>query len=237
MDKLKGLDLEGKKVLDAGTGGCNMTKYLEDWGAEVVSIDFRSDWQSDCREQTEKVQFVTGDLSNMDFIEDDSFDYVVSNFLISAVSETKDTLVSTVLREFYRVLKDKGMLVIIDYKPFHEDIYKGELHDAQTELWRMENAVAELLGEGHLEEYSAEVLSEELLSIGFRETDINILLDKVPWPIDLLKEHEDLIRDDLERLEDEGLREAFSKKLDDLMERAEKEEVRSGSIYELRAVA
>lgn len=237
MKKLKGLDLEGKKVLDAGTGACNMTQYLEEWGAEVVSVDYRRDRQSDCIEEIDSVQFITGDLTKMDFIESYSFDYVISDFVLSAIHESKDKLISAVLREFHRVLKDEGMLVIVDYEPFHEEHYNGELHEVHTELWRMENALAELLGKGHLEEYSPEVISHELLSIGFKETEVDILLNDVPWPIDLLKEHEELILEDLERLEDDDIKQAFRKRLDDLMKRAEKEEVRSGSIYELRAVA
>ncbi len=237
MEKLKGLDLENKKVLDAGTGACNMTEYLEDMGAEVVSIDYRRDRQSECRERIDRGQFITGDLSSLDFIEDASFDYVVCDFVLSVIQEKKDRLISPVLREFHRILRDKGMLIIVDYKPFHEEHHDGELHDVQTELWRMENAMAELLGEGHLEEYSPEVISKELSAIGFQETDISILLENVPWPVDLLKEHQSLIEEDVERIDDDSLREAFQDRLDQIMERAKDEEVKSGSIYELKAIA
>lgn len=236
MEKLKGLDLEGKLVLDAGTGAGNMTKYLEDWGAEVVSIDHNFEWQSDCRDKTQQTQFITGDLSNMGFLKDRCFDYVVCNFVISALSETKDLLLTSVFREFYRVLKEGGMLVIIDYHPFRSGETPSSLHDVQIQLWRMENAISELLGEGHLEEYPPEVISEELRSIGFGDTEVSILMKKVPWPLDLLKEHESIILDGIESLDDPGLKEAFRKKLKELMDRAESEKVESGSIYELRAL-
>ncbi len=236
MDKLKGLDLEGKLVLDAGTGAGNMTRYLENWGAEVVSIDLNSKWQMECRESVKRTQFITGDLSDLNFLKGDRFDYVICNFVISALSETKNLLMTSALREFYRVLKKGGTLVIIDYYPFRAEDTPSSLHDVQTQLWNLENAVSELLGEGHLEEYPPDVISQELKSIGFQNTDVSILLDEVPWPMDLLKEHESLILEDIEKLDDPEIKEAFKKKLRILIERAKSEEVRSGSIYELRAI-
>ncbi len=236
MEKLKGLDLEGKRVLDAGTGACGMTKFLENWGAEVVSIDVEEEWQRDCRSQTKRSEFVTADLSSLDFLKDESFDYVVCNFLVSALSETKQMILSQVFREFYRVLKNNGMLVVIDYYPFEEETCPSPCHEIQVELWRLENALSELLGEGHLEEYHPDTLREELLNIGFSETDESILLEHVPWPLDLLKEHEEGIEENLERLDDEHMKGSFSRRLNRLMDRAEKEEIRSGAIYELRSM-
>jgi len=235
MDKLKGLDLEGKKVLDAGTGACNMTKYLEDWGADVVSIDYRHDWQRDCRNSTKKTQFITADLSGLDFLTDNSFDYVVCNFVVSALSETKNMILSSVFREMFRVLKDGGMLVIIDYYPFEEELCPGPCHEAHLELWRLENAVSELLGRGHLEEYSPEILEDELLSIGFKDTDYSVLLEKVPWPDDLIREHEEGIQEDVKKLDEEYLKESLLKKLKSIIERTKGKKIESWSIYELRA--
>ncbi len=235
MEKLKGLDLEGKKVLDAGTGACGMTKYLENWGAEVVSVDVNEEWQRECREETKKSQFLTADLSDLSSIDDGSFDYVVCNFLVSALSQNKSMVISSVLREFKRVLKSNGMLVIIDYYPFDEDRCPVPCHDVQVELWRIENAISELLGKGHLVEFSPDVLSEELLSIGFKDTDNSILLEEVPWPLDLLKEHEDTILEDINSLEEDHLKNAFKEKLRELMSKAEEQEIKSGAIYELRA--
>ncbi len=235
MEKLKGLDLEGKKVLDAGTGACNMTKYLEDWGADVVSIDYRHDWQDGCRESTKKAQFITGDLSDLNFLKDGTFDYVVCNFVVSALSETKNLILSSVFREMFRVLTKESMLIIIDYYPFDEELCPGPCHEEHTELWRLENAIAELLGRGHLEELPPEVLGEELRSIGFTDTDHSILLEKVPWPDDLLKEHEEGIREDIGKLDEGYLKDALSKKLESIMDRTKGKKIESGSIYELRA--
>ncbi len=236
MDKLKGLDLEGKLVLDAGTGGCNMTKYLENWGAEVVSIDIRNDWQVDCREQTSHTEFVTGDLSQMDFLEDEVFDYVICNFVVSALSQTKELLLSSAFREFYRVLKKDSMLVIIDYYPFEGDRCPVPCNNLQVELWRLENAVSELLGEGHLEEYHPDILASELIALEFKETDTSVLLEKVPWPNDLIAEHEQSILNKINTLEEDHLKEALKQKLRYLIDAAKDQKIESGAIYELRAL-
>ncbi len=235
MEKLKGLDLEGKKVLDAGTGACGMTKYLENWGAEVISVDVNKEWQQDCRKETKNSQFLTADLSNLSCIDDESFDYVVCNFLVSALSQTKSLFISPVLREFKRVLKTDGMLVIIDYYPFDEERCPVPCDEIQVDLWRLENSLSELLGKGHLVEYSPETLSDELLSIGFKETDNSILLEEVPWPLDLFKEHEESILEDINKIEEDYLKNAFKERLKELMDKAEEKEIKSGAIYELRA--
>ena len=235
MEKLKGLDLERKKVLDAGTGACGMTKYLENWGADVVSVDINTEWQKECRDETKKSQFLTADLSNLSCIDDESFDYVVCNFLVSALSQTKSLLISSVLREFKRILKNNGMLVIIDYYPFDEERCPVPCNNVQVELWRLENAISEILGKGHLVEFSPDVIRDELLSIGFKETDNSILLEQVPWPDDLLKEHEETQLEDINSIEEDYLKEAFKKKLKELMDKAKEEEIKSGAIYELRA--
>ena len=235
MKKLEGLDLEGKRVLDAGTGACDMTKRLEKEGAEVISIDIERERLKECHSQTEDSQLIQADLSDLNFIEPHSFDHVICNFLVSALSENKGLLISSVLREFYKVLTEKGSLIIIDYYPFSEENSPSPLDDIQVDLWRLENAVAELLGEGHLHEYSPEVLQDELKKLSFQRIEISTLLDEVPWPRDLFKEHEDLLREDISRVTDKSLRRALKRKLEKIMDSAEGRQVRSGSIYELRA--
>ncbi len=227
--------MEGKRILDAGTGGCNMTKFLEDWGARVVSIDVREDWQKECREMATDSEFITADLTDMKFIKENTFDYVICNFVISALSQNKDLLITAALREFYRVLKKQGMLVIIDYYPFEAELCPGPCDNIQIELWRLENTVAEMLGKGHLEEFSPAVLERELISIGFSDTDSSILLEEVPWPTDIFKEHEETIKEDINKIEEDYLRGAFRRKLKEIMKKAEGSVIKSGSIYELRA--
>lgn len=235
MEKLKGLDLEGKKVLDAGTGACGMTKHLEDRGAEIISVDINTEYLKQCKEQTETAQFLRADLSDLTSLKSETFDYVVCNFVISALSENKDIIITSVLREFEKVLKENGTLVIIDYYPFEEAKSPAPLDRSHIELWRLENAISELIGEGHLEEYTPEVLEEELNSIGFQNMGTSTLLEPVPWPIDLLREHEIVIKDNIDKLESDRLKESLMCELEKIMDSTEDRKVESGAIYELRA--
>ncbi|MEF8874444.1 MAG: class I SAM-dependent methyltransferase [Candidatus Thermoplasmatota archaeon] len=235
MDKLKGLGLEGEKVLDAGTGACGMTKYLEKEGADVISIDINREYLHDCRGQTESTQFIRADLSDLNALKPEIFDYIVCNFLVSALSWNRDLILTSVFREFERLLKDHGILVIVDYYPFDEERSPAPLDKSHVELWRLENAVYELLGEGHLVEYPPDVLKDELSALDFENIEIISLLEGVPWPPDLLKEHEDLIKENIEKLESDRIRESLKKKLEEIMNSTEDRKVESGGIYELRA--
>ncbi len=235
MQKLEGLDLEGKQVLDAGTGACGMTKYLEKEGAEVISIDLEKEYLKECRRQTDSPQFLRADLSDLDTLKSETFDYVVCNFLVSALAENKDLIVTSVFREFERILGKDGTLIVIEYYPFSEERSPAPLDPSHVKLWRLENAVSELLGQGHLEEYSPATLKEELTSLGFQNVRTRTLLEEVPWPTDLLKEHESLIREMLADLDSDHLRNSLRKSLEDIMEEAADKKVESGAIYELRA--
>lgn len=235
MEKLKGIDLEGKKILDAGTGACGMTKYLEKNDADVLSIDKDKGYLKECRDQTETTQFLRADLSDLKSLKPECFDYIVCNFLVSALSENKDIIITSVFREFERILKEKGALIIIDYYPFKEERSPALLDRSQVELWRLENAVAELLGEGHLEEFHPEVLEKELESLDFQNIETFNLLEPVPWPPDLLREHETLIKEKIDEIESDQLQKSLKKELGDIMGSTEDRKVESGAIYELRA--
>ncbi len=213
-----------------------MTKYLENWGAKVVSIDIRNDWQVDCKEQTSHTEFITADLSRMNFLEDQVFDYVICNFVVSALSQTKELLLSSALREFHRVLKPEGMLVVIDYYPFEGDRCPSPCDHLQVELWRLENAVAELLGQGHLEEFHPDIVGSELLSMGFKETDTSVLLENVPWPDDLIADHEEAILKKIDQVEEIYLKDALKLKLRSIIDSTKGKRIESGAIYELRAL-
>ncbi len=235
MKELDDLELKDKLVLDAGTGACGMTSFLEKRDADVVSIDLDKEFMGECRDQLEKASFIRGNLSNLQFIEPETFDHVMCKATISALSENKTLFVSSVFREFYRVLKDDGRLTIIDYYPFKEKASPCALDEVQVGIWRLEKAVYELLGESHLEEYPPEMMKDELKSIGFEEVEESIRRDELPWSNELLGEHEELIEEKIEEIEESYLREALTKKLRELMDSAKEKKVVSGAMFELIA--
>lgn len=235
MEKLDELELRDKLILDAGTGACGMTEYLKKRGAEIVSIDLDKEFMKECRNHLESGNFVRGNLSDLQFIEPRTFDHVMCKATVSALSENKTLFVSSVFREFYRVLKDQGELTIIDYYPFQKDIFSSPLDEIQVGIWRLEKAVYELLGESHLEEYPPDMIEDELKSIGFVEVEESVWRDELPWSDELLGEHEKLIKEKIEEIEESYLQDALNKKLRDLMDSAKEKKIESGAMFELRA--
>ncbi len=235
MKKLEEVELQNKLVLDAGTGACGMTKFLEKRGADIISIDINREYMEECRSKLNKGDFIQADLSDLRFIEPASFDHVMCKGTISALSENKTLFVTSVFREFYRVLKDQGTLTVIDYYPFKEETSPSPLDDIQVGIWRLEKAVYELFGESHLEEYPPEMIKKELRSIGFGEVEESIRRDELPWSDELLGEHEELIQEKIEEVEEDHLRDALIKKLRELMGRSKEKKVVSGAMFELRA--
>lgn len=134
-------ELEGKKILDIGTGNCTYPVFFLKNGAEVISIDVtvpmgkRLPW---CIYKQNKygLKRTVGDMLKMLF-KDNSFDIVTSISVIEHVNEKfveekwepvngEDFLerTQTCLKEMIRVLKPGGILYITSdvFKPREEEI-------------------------------------------------------------------------------------------------------------------
>lgn len=105
------LDLNGKKILDAGCGVGTLAKVLsENYYAVVHACD-----AAETRVQQAKktcspgVHFFTGDLTSL-ATPDDFYDVIFVRFVLE---HTRDP--QPILKELRRVLKPNGRLVIIDF--------------------------------------------------------------------------------------------------------------------------
>ena len=65
-------DLKNKKVLDAGSGSGNLTAEIAKYAKETVGIDL----VEPAKQNKNKFKFIKANLENIDFIEDNYFDYV-----------------------------------------------------------------------------------------------------------------------------------------------------------------
>ncbi len=98
---------KGGKVLDAGCAAGRDSKYLVEEGLNIVGIDLVNEFIEMARKHVPEGQFVQGSFLDLPF-EDLSFDGVWSNASLlhfESVNEVKEALT-----EFYRVLKNKGVL-------------------------------------------------------------------------------------------------------------------------------
>jgi ubiquinone/menaquinone biosynthesis C-methylase UbiE len=104
-------DVEGKRVLDAGCGNGYLSRLLSKKGAEVVGIDISRRAIEMAKEMEDRtkmgIKYHVGSVSDLSLFEDRSFDIVVSNIVLTGIQD-----IDAAIKEFYRVLRTGGKLVI-----------------------------------------------------------------------------------------------------------------------------
>jgi len=101
----------GKKVsvFDAGSGTGNLSLALKSRGAKVTSLDYSSAGIAIHLQKDTQANIVKGDLTAPLPFADDYFDVIVSNNVIYTLPVEKW---DGIFKEFYRVLKKDGIIVI-----------------------------------------------------------------------------------------------------------------------------
>jgi len=98
----------GLKVLDAGAGTGRLSVKLYKAGANVTALDISPEMLALLKRKEPQVKCIEGDMEKMPFA-DGEFDRVFSSL---AIVHLKD--VEPFLDECYRVLKDGGILVLLN---------------------------------------------------------------------------------------------------------------------------
>lgn len=112
--------VRGKRLLDAGCGPGAYAEILLKQGARVVGVDISPKMLKLARERVgNKAEFHLADLSRpMHFLKDRSFDIILSPLVISYVRD-----IAFLFKEFYRLLKNPGVLVFSDGHPFGDYLF------------------------------------------------------------------------------------------------------------------
>jgi len=128
--------LEGKRVLELGTGTGGTATLLAKQGASVIGIDLLSFRLDEAQERvrqhnvTDAVDFFLMDATKLAFA-DDTFDYVISKSVLVFTKHTQTA------EECYRVLKPGGQAIFIENMQNHPAVwsyrklflkYSDELH-------------------------------------------------------------------------------------------------------------
>jgi ubiquinone/menaquinone biosynthesis C-methylase UbiE len=126
---IKQLSLEKTDlVLDAGSGTGNLAVLIEKTGARAVGIDFSSAGVAIHKKKIPNADVRIGDLTEPLPFPDNHFDKICSNNVIYTISCEKRP---ELFKEFYRVLKPGGVIVISNihktFSPF--EIYKSHVHE------------------------------------------------------------------------------------------------------------
>ncbi|MBD3336192.1 MAG: methyltransferase domain-containing protein [Candidatus Eisenbacteria bacterium] len=231
------IDVQGLTVLEAGTGAGRMTRYLAEHGARwVASVSNEWEHLEYARNRTpeelqSRIGYLLADLRSLAMMPSETFDLATAHFLLS-VTGPIDGL--KILHELFRVLREGGRLVIIEYAPFYPSTSSTSW--IQQEYWRLENALGVLLtGKPSYTEYPSDWLADHLECLGFADVECVRIAENIRWPSELLLEHAEEIREDLAKLRHELLRRAFREQLERLVEAGRDVDVRSGAVYALYA--
>jgi ubiquinone/menaquinone biosynthesis C-methylase UbiE len=175
---LGGIDFSNIMVLDAATGAGNITLKLARKMAEangkgkITSVDIDPETFQDVKKKLGElarfVEFVKADLTSMPQIESESFSLVVCTATLCALND-KPLKVLRGLREFHRVLKKEGRLIISEEYPLPKATKPEE--EVQVMRWQFYKSVAELVDGEHWAEIYPENLEYAASLIGFENIE------------------------------------------------------------------
>jgi ubiquinone/menaquinone biosynthesis C-methylase UbiE len=232
--ELTGLKL--RYVLDAATGGANMTKMLSSkLEASIISIDVDREVAEDIYQivDKDKVTFVQCDLANLPF-ENDTFCCVICDLTLSTIENWKHY---QTLKEFKRTLKPKSRLYITDYAL--EEPSKSVRDKLAVEAWRLYKAASHLKGSPHYEELPPNLIIQWLKDIGFQRIEYGLIetRKKLAWR-EGFKEYYRNMEKEIAEVEDSKARIAFQAILEELRKEIEKHGATCWSgIYLIKATA
>jgi len=96
-------------ILDAGAGTCNLSILLKRKGAHVIALDSSPEGLAICKKKSMEIDTCLHDLEEALPFNDNHFDKIVSNNAIYLLDKSKR---KNLFKEFYRVLKPNGILVV-----------------------------------------------------------------------------------------------------------------------------
>lgn len=222
---LRGIDLRGLVVMDAGTGAANTTFWLAKklkeagGGGRIISIDKDLETFPDAKrklgELAKLVEFVEADLTCMPQVESESVDLIVCHATMCAVNDRPLKAVKA-LSEFYRTLKNGGWLIIDDEYPLPKASKPEE--EVQVRRWQTYKAVAELVEGEHYTEIYPEELEFAAKLVGFRDIEWK-KFEEVPLSEEAMNEWKEEMPEMINKIDDEDLKAAFKKAIDRIWEK------------------
>ncbi len=123
--------VSGKKVLDAACAAGWYTSWLLEQGAAVTGIDFSPNMIEMTRRRVgNRAEIIRADLNEgLPFIGDGSVDIVLSSLTLHYLKDW-----TTVMGEFYRILRPDGVMVFSVHHPFMDFTYFQRENYFLTEL-------------------------------------------------------------------------------------------------------
>lgn len=106
-------NVNGKSVLDYGCGTGTFSRFLQSKKASVTGVDVSENMIEVAKSNSsDKIAYYPISSGGLDFIPDNMFDFVVSNFVLCTVPSRRE--ISMILDQIYRVLKKGGLFVFMN---------------------------------------------------------------------------------------------------------------------------
>jgi len=216
---LKGIDIRGLVIMDAGTGAANTTLWLasklkEAGGGRIISIDNDPETFTEAKRKlgqlAELVEFVEADLTSMPQIENESVDIIICHATICAVNN-RPLKALKALSEFYRTLKKGGWLIIEDEFPLPTASKPEE--EVQVKRWQIYKSIAELVDGEHYTEIYPEELAFAAKLVGFKDIELR-RFEGEPLSEDVMSEWREMMRELITKIDDENLKQTFHKAIE-----------------------
>ena len=121
----------GSIICDAGCGPCgHIADYVNKKGVNVIGIDISEKCIEISQKHYPEIQFEVGDFSKLRF-RDNYFDGIISYY---SIIDTPKKYVKRILKEFNRVLKDDGYL-LLTVKRGETEGYQNNLLEIEAEIY------------------------------------------------------------------------------------------------------
>lgn len=164
------------RVLDVAAGtGASSIEFMRA-GADVVAVDFSEGMLEEGRRRHPEIDFRQADAMNLPF-EDNSFDAVTTSFGLRNIEDF-----DRALREFYRVLRPGGHLVVCEFSrptwaPFRAlyHFFLGTVVPGLARMASYDTVAYDYLTESILDWPSQYVLAAHLRRAGFERLQLRNL--------------------------------------------------------------
>jgi ubiquinone/menaquinone biosynthesis C-methylase UbiE len=105
--------VRNKSVLDYGCGSGTFCRFLSEYKAIVTGVDISENMIKVAKEShTGDIAYYQITSGNLDFLPENTFDFVVSNFVFCTISTRKEII--KIMNSINRILRKKGSLIIMN---------------------------------------------------------------------------------------------------------------------------
>lgn len=173
MENVFGECLDGKTILEVGTGRGGTTKDLISLlskfkNCHLITTDIADDHfkelSKDFKNCKVDINFIKTDACCLEGIKDESIDYIICNYTLCAINSMPGCEVLA-LNKFKSVLKKDGLLYIQEEFPVNH--IENQMQEIWSKKWKILKSCTSLLGGGTYNEIEPEVLKSILVILGF----------------------------------------------------------------------